>query len=432
MVVERRGGSKPNTVLRSGAFGAALLMAIAVWAAAPPPLLAAVSCHICNTSILPSRYCGIPETVTTDEPECLGYPNCFKPRMVGPVVQAVDNNDNTFGVRLFVDVRTPYNTQGVSFSRLTVAWYKNTTADGPGDSCLSYNDDRTWSYLELGSLTCAQVPTVLDTYSVRAIECNGSSCQGEARDEGVSVPVTPQTLGCFPERTHSCPEDDSCSDCFGPGGSSPAGGGGPGAAPGDDGPGATLRYAAGGTGSVGTVGAQVWSEALGQGWSHDYAIRIVEDPDLTHVWLLTKWATFREFEDADADGVYTIVRPTTEKRTLEWTGSGWTLTELDGTVHSFDADGKWSATTTPEGLAKTATYDVDGRLERVDFPDQRHEDFTYDVVGKLASITEVGDRWHDVAHLGVPLGRQRPDPDRPAGRPAPGSSSTRTSATPAT
>ena len=122
-------------------------------------------------------------------------------------------------------------------------------------------------------------------------------------------------------------------------------------------------------------------------------------PDESHVWLITEHGTFREWSDLDTTtGVYQTVAPSNEYRTLTWTGSGWTLEELDGTVHAFNGGGLWTSTTYRNangGLnAKVATY-VGNVLDHVTFPDDTREDFAYYPAGdpsegKLKSITVVG------------------------------------------
>ena len=64
------------------------------------------------------------------------------------------------------------------------------------------------------------------------------------------------------------------------------------------GPGKTLRYRAGGVGNGGFPGSAAWNPSLGRNWSHDFVERIVQDPDDRHVWLLTRYATFREWSKA--------------------------------------------------------------------------------------------------------------------------------------
>jgi YD repeat-containing protein len=145
---------------------------------------------------------------------------------------------------------------------------------------------------------------------------------------------------------------------------------------------------AGGAGRDDSPGVAAWRTALGRYWSHDYAERIIEDPDDSHVWLITRFATFREFSNL-VGGVYTTVSPSDEFRTLERTGIGWTLTDLDGTVTEFDDDGLWLSTTDRNGNTKAGTYSA-AELTTVAFPDGRSEAFTYHLDGKLATITEIG------------------------------------------
>ena len=351
------------------------LVGLAVVALLPQPL-PAQSCFNCG-AFLPLRVCPIDETIETDEPACSGIINCVQPKMTGPFVEAVDQGTGSFAIRFTVDVRTPFNRHPQAFSngKLDLAWWQGTPS-GFGDLCENNTTDRTKSFVQLGTASCATVPVNKGTYSVRANICGGpgTSCGHWDETIGAVAWVTAQTLGCLPPREWSCPEDPaSCNPpCLGPGGSSSPGGGGPGASPPNSGPGARLRWAAGGTGSVGTPGAAAWRASWGQGWSHDYAVAIVEDPDRFHVRLLTEHATFREFTDADEDGIYETVSPKSEKRDLTWTGGGWELAELTGEVHAFDASGRWVSTTPPEGaaFAKVATYDGGtGKRTQEAFPD---------------------------------------------------------------
>jgi hypothetical protein len=148
-------------------------------------------------------------------------------------------------------------------------------------------------------------------------------------------------------------------------------------------------------GHSGLPGSTSWNVTLGRYWSHDYAQRIVASTDESVVYLLTEYGTFRRWESPDGSGVYQHVIPSNEYRTLRQTGgvagTGWTLEELDGTAHVFDAGGFWQSTTDRNGNATSATY-ASGVLAQVDFPDGRREDFTYyptgdPAEGKLETIT---------------------------------------------
>lgn len=153
--------------------------------------------------------------------------------------------------------------------------------------------------------------------------------------------------------------------------------------------GAAVRYRAGGAGGPGWPGTAAWNQVLGRYWSHEYAERIVPDPDAAHVWLITGHATFREFTDANADGAYETASPSDEHRDLIKVPSGWELRSLDGTVQSFDTAGLWTGTMDRNGNETAAQY-ASGRLTRVTFPDGRREDFAYHPDGKLHTITQAG------------------------------------------
>lgn len=195
----------------------------------------------------------------------------------------------------------------------------------------------------------------------------------------------PQPMKC------ACGGDCDCRTCIPgpPGGGVGIGGGGPGASPAGSGPGARLRYAAGGAGGPGMPGTGDWQVVLGRFWSHDYAQRVVQDPDIDHVWLITEFATFREFSDRSlVTGLYETRSPTSEYRKLYKTTNGWELRDLEGGLHVFDASGMWRRFEDRNGNAKVAN--PTGPLTDVTMPDGRREEFTYHASGKLASITEYG------------------------------------------
>lgn len=216
---------------------------------------------------------------------------------------------------------------------------------------------------------------------VRAI---AEACEDTEATSVAALPLCPR-----PPRKDGCGQ--SSNQCCLAGGSG-AGGGGPGlggkSGPPSLGPGARLHYLAGGAGSPGNPGQAVWNTILGRGWSHDYAERIVPAAG-GRAWLITHNGSFREFTDANDDGLYEKVSPEDEYRTLTKTASGWTLRDLDGTVLAFDSAGLWVSTTDRNGNAKTATY-TGGRLTEVAMPDGRRERFQYHASGKLAAIVEVG------------------------------------------
>jgi RHS repeat-associated protein len=218
------------------------------------------------------------------------------------------------------------------------------------------------------------------------VQATATAC-GETQTLAVAaLPGCPR-----PPRKNGCVNREaSCSLCPGPGVG--ADGGGPGfgdqSGPPAMGPGAKLSYLAGGAGSPGNPGQAAWNTILGRGWSHDYAERIVPATG-GRAWLITESASFREYIDADNDGLYEKVSPEDEYRTLTKTAAGWTLRDLDGTVTAFDASGLWLSTTDRNDNAKTATYTA-GRLTGVAMPDGRSETFAYHPSGKLAGITEIG------------------------------------------
>lgn len=240
-------------------------------------------------------------------------------------------------------------------------------------------------------------------YTLNLTSCPGFSC-GKTTAVELDFPLY---AGCSPPPPPP-PRKDPCDSCLGciqagsPGGGagcgSSAGGGGPACAPSQSGPGARLHYAAGGAGGPGfpgSSGTNPWQTTLGRYWSHDYAQRIVRDPDNSHVWLIKPDGTFQEFSNlASTPGIYTTKSPTDEYRRLflESATGGWQLIGLDKVVHYFLPSGLWTKTTSSKDPAHPiqGTYNTNSQLVAVSFPDGRSETFTYHPGGKLASITEVG------------------------------------------
>ncbi|MEE9563289.1 MAG: hypothetical protein V3W50_09490, partial [Thermoanaerobaculia bacterium] len=160
-----------------------------------------------------------------------------------------------------------------------------------------------------------------------------------------------------------------------------------------------LTYRARGAGHPGLPGSDTWTETLGLYWSHQAAQRIVPDPDETHVWLITEFGSYREFSNLVGD-IYQTNSPSDEFRTLSVLRDegenvvGWDLSELDGTVLSFDEAGRWAETVDRNGNRTSAGY-TNGKLTEILFPDKRTELFTYyeepdPAAGKLETITEIG------------------------------------------
>lgn len=235
-----------------------------------------------------------------------------------------------------------------------------------------------------------------DTYTYKVNVCPGATgCPQPTAT--VSVPLT--WLAAFNALCRR-PPLDGCGEgsaepgecCLGPQGASPPTGGPPGfGVPGTK---AKLSYQGGGVGNGNFPGSVVWRIALGRGWSHEFAERIVLDPVVgndTVVWYLTRWATFRRFSGLSG-GVYTTARPSDEKRMLRRTASGWQLEELDGTIRLFDNAGLWQSTTPRNGVGPgwTAHYNASSQLDQVTFPDNRYESFSYYGNGKLFQVIQHG------------------------------------------
>ena len=395
--------------------GTLVLAGLALFAGSTPPPASAQSaglpCGNCPSSFN-LKLCTI-ETTVHEGTGCNWFgtilKNCQPPQLTEAGVEVIpESTPGKFTARLLLEAKAPWNSDSSTdfATRLQLHWSKGDVAKLPGETgCNMSAVDHAYNALQREGLSCAGAPYDYGSYSVAGLVCEGrTGCSMVSKAEGMKFVVTKAMLGCPIIPTQSCNGDDgtSCRDCLA-GGVGIGGGLGIGGSGGFGDPatghGAYLYYTAGGPGHAGLPGSSAWRVTLGRHWSHSYAQRIVPDPDESHVWLITEHGTFREWSDLDTmSGVYQTVAPSNEYRTLTWTGTGWTLEELDGTVHAFDASGLWLSTTYRNangGLnAKVATYSA-GVLSQVHFPDGTREDFSYypggdPSEGKLESITVVG------------------------------------------
>ena len=257
-------------------------------------------------------------------------------------------------------------------------------------------------------LSCSQAWTA--NYSVRIRACQ-FACP---KNKVINIPgfSTALALGCpLPPLPGACGEGTgntsgaasmSCRQCQPiPSDTNcgvPVGGGGPSCQPSWLGN-AQLRYAAGGVGGDNLPGFATWRTTLGRFWSHDYAERIVVDPDTPapgHVWFLTRHGTFREFKSLAAGSglrLYGSRAPSDEFRKLyfDTATGGWQLVTLDGRTDFFRSDGLWDKTVfaSDPTHAIQAQYNAGNQLTGVSFPDGRSDLFTYHPSGKLASLEGV-------------------------------------------
>lgn len=371
-------------------FAVWLLTALAVLTGRAP----AAACPSCSSAFdLDAHLCGFPEKIQKGEGCGGSLKHCQKPELFHSRIQLVSTGSGTYEARLAVEVRAAWNSDPdvLSSGRLKLYWAQGPVATRfTTNWCLDGTTDRQETYIAQPGLTCGGAPYDLGVLSLLATTCERrGGCEQSASLAGLPFQVSRSML-CEEPPKWGCCGDGGCRDCVhvGAGSASPAGEGAS-ASPPMSGPGARLRYRAGGAGGPGWPGTAVWNQTLGRYWSHDYTERIVPDPDAGHVWLITRHATFRELTDANADGLYETVSPSDEHRTLVKTPAGWELRDLDGSVQLFDATGLWTRTVDRNGNEKVASHTA-SLLTRVTFPDGRSEDFEYGPDGKLHTLTEVG------------------------------------------
>ncbi|MEM8997920.1 MAG: hypothetical protein AAGF23_24275, partial [Acidobacteriota bacterium] len=339
----------------------------------------------------------------TRSPNCFGGFYCYPANLPGVSYELLpstcDPTAGPCGARATVETEFPGNQQNISlFDSLVKLFWEDTsgtlvgTCGFPGARILSDDGDAS---IEVGFDCASYAANPGDfQFSFRAETCNFSGlCPKFAN---TSVDFGDGGFCPEPPRIYGCGEEDSCETaCFGPGGpgggpgggggGSSAGGGGPGLS--GFGGGAFFNYQARGVGAPGSPVPANYP--LGRYWGHDYALTLIEDPDPSHVWLVTRHATFREFTDADADGTYEVVSPSDERRTLTQVTGGWQLRDLDGTVDSFDLGGRWTRRVDRNGNATVGSY-TGAQLTGVTFPDGRSETLAYHPTGEVASVTHVG------------------------------------------
>ncbi len=324
-----------------------------------------------------------------------GY-RCYKPILDGTSYEILPAGCNpkilACTVRATVPVQFPANSQGLltAGSGAKLDW---SNGAGTNVGACGYLGDEIFvdsgnAWIQISGFTCSGAPAS-DTYTLLAQVCTSGCGAANNKQTSTSVDLSlPQLTALFCQKppVHGCPGDGPANTCcLGPGGGSSPGGGGAGTGGDGTGPGAYLYYLAGGVGNPAYPGAL---PSLGRYWSHTYSERIALDPDETHVWLVTRYGTFREFYGLSG-GVYTTAKPTDEHRKLVRTVTGWELNDLDGTKEDFDASGRWTQTVDHNGNARVADYSS-GPLTRVTMPDGRREDFFYAASGKLSEIRQIG------------------------------------------
>jgi RHS repeat-associated protein len=315
-----------------------------------------------------------------------------------------------------VGVAVPGNSQNSQTfdSTVKVLWFDSggTSVGSCGNIGAPIGSDEFDATMSIGGFICGG--TLGGTPGTYSVETRLSKCFSASTyfSDSTTFELSQELfekLFCVPRKQQedcsclSCPIDRG-ADADGPppappkktrgegGGSLNATGGGAGATP--PGPGATLNYQAGGAGFWGTPAFDAWRTTIGRGWSHEFAERIFQAPDEEHVWLVTRNATFREFEALDAGGglrKYQTRRPSDEYRSLYYdtaTG-GWELHDLAGTIAYFSASGLWQETVDRNGNTWSAASYSGSQITAVDMPDGQRDEFTY-LNGKLRKIIRRG------------------------------------------
>ena len=393
-------------------FGAAVV--VALWCAFLVATPAVAQCGGCAGAPLPAFVCALSAPTPTDNGICGGgsLKVCQTPTDEGTRIDIVPESGGTFEARLVAGVRAQWNSDSsqLSAAKLKLYWQSGSTATHPTSTlCQNNTSDRLETYLRSSGLSCAGAPYSLGVYSLRAVVCSGVSCERYTDFNGLDFTVTKPMLGCPIPIPYACSEPcttssgasgPSCNICQPLGGDAgcSVGDGNASCTPSWAGK-AQLHYAGGGVGGDNLPGTTAWRTVLGRFWSHDFAERIVVDPDTTspgHVWLLTRHGTFREFSNLAAGSglrLYQSHAPSDEFRRLYYdtSTSGWQLQALDGRTDHFRSDGLWDKAVMVQdpSHATQATYNGSNQLTQVDFPDGRADTFTYYSGGKLESITNV-------------------------------------------
>lgn len=120
---------------------------------------------------------------------------------------------------------------------------------------------------------------------------------------------------------------------------------------------------------------------LGQGWTHSFALSLVQNPD-NSATIAVEGGARLTFPSNGAGGFTT---PPGATDTLSAVGGGFDLVRRDGLRYRFDAAGLLLSEMDRNGNAITLTY-TSGQLTRINDPAGRSIDLTYDGSGRLASL----------------------------------------------
>ena len=381
---------------------------------------AGASCSSCRARRSPSAMCSTTDIVHTGS-GCGGFSNCQNPTIGSPAISILPQGGGSFTARMSVTVTAPWN-QSVASSNpngtLDMTWFDTSSAPTPWTSggnpslCEYLASDRVDTYVEKTGLTCSGAPYSYGTYSLRASTCGGpcpppffpscgSFCGRWVETGGMDFTVTAAMMGCPTPKKWSCPDDASCSTCGCTGGASGAAGGGPGVGPGLSGPGATLRYAAGGAGGTGFPGTSAWtppSAATGRTTTPSGRPRSgtqqrhprLDDHPRRHLPRVHRPCQRRLRTASPSDEKRNSIAPAPAGSSTDSTAGQF-----------FDSTGLW--TSTPTATA-TPRWEPTPRASSsaVAFPDGRSETFTYSS-GKLATIVEPA--WAAAAVPGPTPGR---------------------------
>ena len=134
----------------------------------------------------------------------------------------------------------------------------------------------------------------------------------------------------------------------------------------------------------GSLEGRFYLGPLGRGWSHSYDIYLEEQSDGD---VLVHWpGGFTRLFRSDGDGTYTALPG--DYGTLTRDGDIFELTEKDGTLYRFRADGQLDYVEDLNGNRVTAVYDGGGRLIEIGHSSSYSFTLEYNAHGRISRLTD--------------------------------------------